>query len=79
MMLMQRSLEGPTMSLTLLFGILTVAMGCYIFLYLAGKEYEVLKKDRHIKRWMEQQEAETRAKEKAEQAMQTITVYGTKD
>ncbi len=37
----------------------TVAVGCYLFLYLAGKQQEVEHKDRTIRQWQrQQQEAE---------------------
>ena len=44
--------------------ILTVLGGCYLFLYLAGKQMEFERKDYRIRQWHKQQEAENEAEKK---------------
>ncbi len=59
--------------------ILTVLGGCYLFLYLAGRQMEFERKDRWIRQWYKQQEAEEEAErtraaaELARKAVPTFT------
>ncbi len=46
------------MSLTTLACVGTVLVGCYIFLFLTGKQQEIEDKDRMIRRWTEVQESQ---------------------
>ncbi|MBN1343553.1 MAG: hypothetical protein JXQ73_12770 [Phycisphaerae bacterium] len=46
------------MTLSTLTCILTVLVGCYVFLYLAGKQEEVEAKDRKIGQWSYEQAME---------------------
>lgn len=63
------------MSIATLACIATILVGGYMFLYLAGKETEVRKKDRKISRWAELKAAHARKEERRkEEEMANIAV-----
>jgi len=66
--------KDSAMTGTMLACILTIAVGCYMFLYLAGKQNEIEEKDREIRGWTERHEAQREVQ--GTQATPTVTLTG---
>lgn len=66
--------EDSAMTGTMLTCILTVSVGCYMFLYLAGKQNEIEEKDREIRGWTERHAAQREVQGRL--ATPTVTLTG---